>query len=164
MKLQRRNPYGKQSVTKRNNCSRSLQRHFRLRLRDGAAAVEFAIVLPLLVTLLLGATDFGRFSHSTIAVANAARSGAAYASMTPWNSNAQVAWNAGIRQAVVEELSQSANFDEADLTVVAVHTIESGDLRRVSVQVTYPFQMLINWPFLPTTFDLSNTVVMRTIR
>ncbi len=135
-----------------------------LSTREGVAALEFAIVLPLLVTIMLGATDFGRFSHSTIAVANAARSGAGFASMNPWDVNNQTAWSAGIRQAVVDELSQSTAFDVADLNVAVIRTVETSGFKRVSVQVTYPFHMLINWPLLPATFNLSNTVVMRTIR
>jgi Flp pilus assembly protein TadG len=132
--------------------------------RTGVAAVEFAVVLPLLITILLGATDFGRFSHSTIAVANAARSGAAFASMNPWNSSTQAAWSAGITQAVADELNQTAGFDNSLLVVNITNIVESGGLRRVSVQVTYPFSMIVNWPFLPSTFDMRQTVVMRTIR
>jgi Flp pilus assembly protein TadG len=132
--------------------------------RRGLAAVEFAVVLPLLTTILLGATDFGRFSHSAIAVANAARSGAAYASMNPWNSSTQTAWTAGIRQAVTDELSQTVAFDSTELTVNVTNIVEVGGLRRVSVQVTYPFSTTVTWPFLPSSFDLQQTVVMRTIR
>jgi len=130
----------------------------------GVAAVEFAIVLPLLVVVLLGMTDFGRFSHSTIAIANAARSGAAYASMNPFNSATQAAWNAGVTQAVQDELSQSSAFDTSKLTITVTNTVESGGLRRVSVQVTYPFKTVINSTFLPTSFNLQQTAVMRGIR
>ena len=132
--------------------------------RRGLAAVEFAVVLPLLITILLGATDLGRFSHSAIAVANSARSGAAYASMNPWNSSTQTAWTAGITQAVTDELSQSAHFDNSELTINVTNIVEGSGLRRVSVQVTYPFRTMISWPLLPSSFDLRQTVVMRTIR
>jgi len=135
-----------------------------LRGRRGAAAVEFAVVLPLLITILLGATDFGRFSHSAIAVANAARSGAAYASMNPHDSSNQTAWTARVTQAVTDELSQSAAFDINRLTVTVTSVTESSALHRTSVQVTYPFRTIISWPFLPSSFDLRQTVVMRTIR
>lgn len=136
----------------------------RLPARRGAAAVEFAVVLPLLITILLGVTDFGRFSHSAIAIANASRSGAAYASMNPWNSSTQTAWSAGIRQAVTDELSQSAAFDSSKLTVAISNVTESGGLRRTSVEVTYPFKTIINWPLLPSSFNLRKTAVMRGIR
>jgi Flp pilus assembly protein TadG len=38
--------------------------------------VEFAVVVPVLVLLLIGAADYGRFFFTSIAVANAARAGA----------------------------------------------------------------------------------------
>lgn len=42
----------------------------------GAAAVEFALVAPLLVLLVLGSIEFGWFFFSQANVANAAREGA----------------------------------------------------------------------------------------
>lgn len=41
----------------------------------GAAAVEFAIVLPVLLTLLLGIMEFGRAFNTQISLTNAAREG-----------------------------------------------------------------------------------------
>jgi len=140
------------------------RRRARQTSRRGLAAVEFAVVLPLLITVLLGATDFGRFSHSAVAVTNAARNGAAYASMNPWSSTTQTAWTAATRQAVKDELSQSASFDNTKLIVNVSNIVEVGGLRRVSVQVTYPFSTSVTWPFLPSSFNMQHTVVMRTIR
>lgn len=46
----------------------------------GASAVEFAVVLPLLLTLLVGIIEFGFFFNQQISVTQAAREGArAYA-------------------------------------------------------------------------------------
>ncbi len=132
--------------------------------RRGAAAVEFALVLPILVTVLLGSTDFGRVSYYTIAIANAARCGAEYASMNPYDSSTQTAWTTGVTQAVANELSQSTAFDTSQLTVTVTNVTESGGLRRVSVQVTYPFTTIITWPSIPHSFNLQQTVAMRGIR
>ena len=44
--------------------------------RRGVSAVEFALILPLLLTLVGGAVDFGRCFYTHIAVTNAARAGA----------------------------------------------------------------------------------------
>jgi len=134
------------------------------RRRIGAAAVEFAIVLPVLVTILLGATDFGRVSYYSIAVTNAARCGAEFASMNPYNSSTQAAWTAGITRAVTDELSQSTAFDNSKVVVVVTSVTESGGLRRTSVQVTYPFTTVISWSAIPSTVTLQKTVVMRGIR
>ena len=130
----------------------------------GVATTELVLVLPLLVTLFLGATDFGRVSYSTIAISNAARSGAAYASMNPYNASTQTAWTAGIDQAVTDELSQSSAFDTTKLTITITRTVESSGLSRVAVQVTYPFKTLIPWMFIPSSVTVQQTAVMRCIR
>lgn len=132
--------------------------------RSGSAAIEFAIVLPLLLLVLSGATDFGRFSYSTIALANAARSGAAYGSMNPYTSQTHATWQAEVRQAVVDELSESPAFDPSKLTVSAARTIEAGGLSRVSVEVVYPFKTVVNWAYIPASVNLKQTVVMRGVR
>ena len=134
------------------------------RHRRGVAATEFALVLPVLVTLFLGATDFGRVSYSTIAIANAAQSGAAYASMNPYDPSTLAAWTAGIDQAVTDELSQSSAFDTTKLTITITRTVEASGLSRVAVQVTYPFKTMISWSFIPSSITLQQTAVMRCIR
>lgn len=47
----------------------------------GAAAVEFAIILPLLLILVAGIVDFGRLFYAEIIVSNAAREGVRMAAM-----------------------------------------------------------------------------------
>ncbi len=42
----------------------------------GAAAVEFALVLPVLLLVIFGIIDFGRMLHAKITLAQAAREGA----------------------------------------------------------------------------------------
>ncbi|MFM7868443.1 MAG: TadE family protein, partial [Planctomycetaceae bacterium] len=54
--------------------------------RRAAAALEFAIVLPILVVMLAGTADFGRFAATSVAVCNASRAGAGYGCMHPWDS------------------------------------------------------------------------------
>ena len=145
----------------RSNCHARPTAHPQ---RRGSAAIELAIVLPILVTVLLGATDFGRFSYSAIAVANAARSGAAYGIMNPFDSSTQTAWQTAVKQAAIDELSQSPAFDTSKLTVTVTSTTESSGLRRVSVQASYPFTTIVHWSYLPFSFNLNQTVVMRGIR
>lgn len=47
----------------------------RLRLQDGAAAVEFGLLLPLIVILLGGIIDFGLALNAQISLTQAAREG-----------------------------------------------------------------------------------------
>ncbi|NMR29402.1 TadE/TadG family type IV pilus assembly protein [Crystallibacter degradans] len=48
---------------------------------NGAAAVEFALVLPLLLLALLGVIEFGRAYNVQISLTQAAREGARYAAI-----------------------------------------------------------------------------------
>lgn len=51
--------------------------------QDGAALVEFAILLPLVALIGFGAVDVGRAFRAVNEVRNAAREGAAYAQLSP---------------------------------------------------------------------------------
>jgi len=129
--------------------------------RAGAAALELAVVLPLLVLLLLGACDFGRFAHTQVAVASAARAGAGQASRSQPTVATRARWEAEIQAAVREELEGLANFRANRLTVSITSVAESGGTSRASVQVSYPFRTLISWGALPDLFICRETVVFR---
>jgi Flp pilus assembly protein TadG len=60
------------------NSHRARRRHERL---EGAAAVEFALILPLFSVLLLGLIDFGHFFFTMNTITNAAREAARRASV-----------------------------------------------------------------------------------
>ena len=49
----------------------------------GVALIEFAIVLPLLMMLLIGLIEVGRLAYFTIEVSNAAHAGAHYGAISP---------------------------------------------------------------------------------
>jgi Flp pilus assembly protein TadG len=49
------------------------------RAQSGQTLVEMALLTPLLLAMVLGAIEFGRYSYLAILVGNAARAGAAYA-------------------------------------------------------------------------------------
>jgi Flp pilus assembly protein TadG len=132
--------------------------------RRGAAAVEFALVLPLALLLLIGAADLGRFAHTRIAVANAARAGAGFASTTPFTTTSRPAWEAGIRQAVRGDLEQLRNFDANRLRVTIASATDAEDRQRVSVTVEYPFDLLLSRTPLGGSLPLQQTAVLPSIR
>src|SRR6266849_1197925 len=74
--------------------------------RQGTAAVEFAIILPVVMVLVLGCIDFGRFPHSYIAVTNAARAGAGFGSVNPYTTATATTWKADIKQAFFEDMGK----------------------------------------------------------
>ncbi len=151
--------------------------------RRGASAVEFALVLPLLVTVVLGCVDFGRFAYTYIGVTNAAREGAYFAAKNPWTSTTDAAWRAQLRLAVENELGchdPGSSFDPASVSVSCptdnllpkknkndpdIYTpvlTDSGD-KRIGVLVSYPFAMVVNWPFIPNQVTVGRTVQMRAL-
>jgi Flp pilus assembly protein TadG len=116
--------------------------------RRGAAVLELAVLLPVLLSVALLAVDFGRFAYWYIAVTNAARAGAGVGSANP---------NGDMQQAVKDELGLSnwSAPEQAKLTIgTPVITYETDALGhftgcwRAEIDVTYNFKLLINWPFL----------------
>jgi Flp pilus assembly protein TadG len=53
-----------------------------MKMQRGVALVEFAIVVPILIMLLVGLIEYGRYLYFTIEVGNAAHAGAQYGSRT----------------------------------------------------------------------------------
>jgi hypothetical protein len=141
--------------------------------RSGTAAVELAFILPVLTIFFLGCLDFGRFAHSYIAVINASRAGAAFGSMNPYpnapgNPPSQpnatyIQWQKDIRQAVVDEMSQLSGFQSSNLTVTTTGISEGNGLWRVKVDVSYPFNMVINWQGILDTFNLPSSFTLRQV-
>lgn len=161
-----------------NRCERSSvsRRKPRSPRRRGSAILEFALVLPLLVTIALLVVDFGRFAHTYIAVSNAARAAAGYGCQNPFTPSTKPLWEKKVRQVAIDEMVENSWFNEADVTVTvpAVTTDIASEFRpiwRMRVEVSYPFRTLINWPSPPgllpgynETIVLRRAVVMRSIR
>jgi Flp pilus assembly protein TadG len=133
--------------------------------RRGGVLIEFALVLPVMVTLVLAALDFGRFAYFHMAVTNSARVGAGYGSMHPYTSTTQATWQANIRDAVKKEMQGIPNYNDNLLTMSSPQvTTDSDGQKRVRIQVQYPFNTLISWPFIPSNFTLRRAVEMRFTR
>ena len=70
--------------------SRMMQRAARAcrrlaKAEDGAAAVEFAFVLPMFMLLMAGLLDGARLINASLQVRAAAQAGATYAQLNGWN-------------------------------------------------------------------------------
>lgn len=81
----------------------------------GAAAVEFALVLPVLVMILMGIIDFGMVTNAQAIVANAARDGARSASM---GANSSVSCRTAVKAATT--LLGSADTGDCATSVPSV--------------------------------------------
>jgi Flp pilus assembly protein TadG len=137
-----------------------------------------AIIVPVLMLLILGCLDFGRFANALIAVTNAARAGAGVGIMShypdpdPSKGTGLINWQASICTAVANELGMSDDFTPAGpgdpngyvnsqgLYVQAVRRSEEGGLWRAQVTARYPF----NWWGIPSQLQPQQIVVLRAIR
>ena len=93
----------------------------------GAALVEFAIAVPLLVVLVLGIVDYGRLTTTRITLHEAAQEGSIYASTHPDDP-------AGIRQRVIESVDNPA----IDPTTIIVDCPGS----QLRIRINHPMNLI----------------------
>lgn len=136
------------------------------RCESGASLVEFALVLPVLVVLLIGLVEVGRYTYFSILAANAARAGAQYGAQdtqhagdTPGMINA-----AKLDGQSLSQWSVTAN-PLCSVNGGALGTCSSppatGTIYYVSVQVNGTFQPLLHYPGIPSGVTISGNSVMR---
>lgn len=129
-----------------------MNRRQKVRKRGGAAAVELAIVLPLLCLLFVIAVDFGRAFYFSIIVANCARNGALYGSQDPTSA----VDTSGIKSAAEKD---AGNLNLQNLTISS-STNSATNPTSVTVSASYPFTTLTNYPVVGGTRTISRTVTM----
>ena len=120
----------------------------------GQAVVEFALLLPILVALVMGVLDMARAYSVLQMVSNAAREGARVAILP-------VSTNAVITNAVETTLSDAG---QTGCNAAGENWGESGsEGSSTTVTVSCPFQTLTGnlIPFWTGSFDLEQTVTMR---
>lgn len=121
----------------------------RSRSRNGAAAVECAILAPLLALLVLGGIDVGQYANVYQKVSDASREGARVAARYDTSTTADVeAAVMGYLEEASPGVSSTILADASDVTVTdsAGNAIPEGNLTsiptgsQVSVQVTLTFE------------------------
>ena len=108
----------------------------QLRGRDrGAAAVEFALILPLLVVLVFGITEFGRAYFVQTTLSGAARDGVRVMAL----QNNQAAARASVKSA-----ASALDLTDAQIAVMPTTCAVSGlgAASTATVTVTYPLQLI----------------------
>ena len=126
---------------------------------SGTAAVETAVVLPLLMLLALGTADLGRFFHAQIAVATSARNGAQYGSSSV-NASLDLA---GMHDVAVAEMQSVYGVSDTNPSVIVQRIDEGSGQFSIKVTVQFRFVTLIRYPGLPQTLNLIRTVHMRVL-
>ena len=110
--------------------------------QDGAAAVEFALLLPLLVLLLFGFIQFGLAFNTRIQATNAAREAArqAVVGIDDWNNVGGVPfWQ------LVRDRAGVSSISNCSLTTTPTPSVVGGAL---TVRFDFPLKLVI--PFLPS--------------
>ena len=98
-------------------------RRRRTRPESGAVAVEFALVLPLLVVLVLGITTSGLSYTHAIGVTNAVREGARFGATADASSSS---WLADVRARVRATQFDDTTSDTTSTTAVCVQLVRQG--------------------------------------
>ncbi len=121
------------------------------RRSTGQSLVEFALILPVMLTLLGGAVDFARVYRGWIDLQAATRSAAEYVATTPNLASPQTAATTMICAQVTGSPSC------ASVTVTATLSLDTSTgsgasttypIGRATVTASMPFRMLFSYPFL----------------
>ncbi len=122
----------------------------------GQSLVEFALVLPLLVLILMGILDFGRAFYAYSVVANSAREGARVGVVAPTT-------DAEIRAAVRRFTIGLEAIPDAKIAITPSGTRVSGETIRVRVEYDFLAVTPLIDSFLPggrlTLFSSATMVV-----
>src|SRR5262249_23827637 len=122
--------------------------------RKGVAAVELALLLPILTFLLLITIDYCRLFYYSQVVTNCARNGGVYA-FDPF----------AVAQSPYTDLTKAAKADASpdlrpDLHVSSSNGTDSnGTYTRVTV--SYTFNTITNYPGIPSSVTITRTVQVR---
>lgn len=122
----------------------------RGRGQEGTAAVEFAIILPILLVLTLGALDMGHMYYMDHLITNASREGARYAAKYTGTAAAPTS---GQVSSYVKTAS-GLNYDAFNLPSLTVTAVSVGTFPTNIVTVTVTAQK--HWWVLGSLLGLAN--------
>jgi Flp pilus assembly protein TadG len=155
-----------------------------LRSQSGQSLVEVALLTPLLLALLIGGIELGRYAYISILVGNAARAGAAYGAQ----SLPQSVDTADIKTAADNDFKNngqnvntltvtsttSCGCDSGGTTTSAVCSTTSNPsagtcaaghwVVMVSVTASGTYNSLFSYPGIPSSISVSKTSTMRVVQ
>ena len=129
--------------------------------RRGAAAVEFAVLLPFLMFLAVIATDWARLLYHTMTIEQAARCGTLYAADQTTQFESRY-YNA-VETTAVNNLvrAEASNLDQSKLANPTIDRFTDNGKPMVTVTVQYQFKTITNFPGVPADQTLTRQVTMR---
>ena len=136
--------------------------------QKGGALVEFAIVLPLLVLLVIGIIEFGLICYNKQVIANASREGARAGIVQRTDDDGNPLLSDAEVETLIEGIVHSycsqrlITFGSNNLPPVVSTGMNGAFQQDLSVQVTYSYNFLVPVLFqLGTTTTLSAETVMK---
>jgi Flp pilus assembly protein TadG len=155
-----------------------------LRSQSGQSLVELALLTPLLLLLLIGTVEMGRYAYISILVANAARAGAAYGAQSLRQSvdltDIQTAAdndfqnNGLITSSLTVTSSTSCGCDSGGTiasagcnnppNVTAGMCTAGHWVVMVSVTASGTFTSLFKYPGIPQSLAMTHTATMRVVQ
>jgi Flp pilus assembly protein TadG len=127
----------------------------------GTSVVEFALIAPVLIFLLIGLIDIGRYTYVGSLTAHAARAGLQYGARNLITaSDAVGVQHAALQDAPNLSLTVTPTYFCSKNGVV-VSCTGSGVTYFVEVQATGTFYPLVSYPGIPSQMLIKQTSVMR---
>lgn len=121
----------------------------RTRRERGSAAVEFALVLPILVLLVLGIIEFGRIYNVQTTVSGAARESVRTMALTNSTSSARSA---------AKNAAANLNLTDGQIAISPSSCPTSSAPTNVTVTITYPVTLVTK--LFGTTLTVTGKGVM----
>jgi len=112
----------------------------RHRGEKGQSAVEFALVLPILIIILCGIIDFGWLYSCNIAATNAAREAARYCAVHFYDSSTDD--DLAMAKSIIEKEAPQLPFSSTTVTLTSLDLDLDGIQESVQIEVTAQIQLL----------------------
>jgi Flp pilus assembly protein TadG len=151
-----------------------------LRSQSGQSLVELAFLTPVLLLLLIGTVELGRYTSLSILMGNAARAGAEYGAQNTTTAGD----SGGIKTAAMADLKDISGFKtQPTVTSTFVCGCDNGGtiipspetngacktscnanshlVTSVQVTVTGTFTSMFNYPGIPTSLIITSTATER---
>lgn len=144
----------------------------------GAALVELAVALPLIVLILVGAADFARVFYYAIELTNAARAATQWAAYDVIRTNDDVGITAAAQSAApnISPVAVSLHTPEPPVCrcatddgstfsgIVACNSTCTSPqhlIQTITVTVSKTFTLISRWPGFPRTMNLTRAATTR---
>jgi len=133
----------------------------RRRHETGAVAVEFALILPIFLALVLGIAEMGRAFNIQVSLSEAARQASRYAAV----HCSEAGYSPANAQAAGVSAAPSVALTNADIAIAYTGTGTCADGNDVSVSISYTTPWMTGFPNLvpgmPASLTIQGKGVMR---